>query len=490
MRKEGGSLIKIITALLLLANPLYASKIPTGYNSWCFSEDPSKHAIEFGGDPANYWNGNKWVANDPSYEPCLDGFRSIKNRHFVFVDSINDVVRFAISDRNGNVHILKTKIGPLFLLNQSTSDTIFLAPPDLSGYKLLKDKIEIPNVYPGITCYIWNRKTGVDQQFVFSPGSDALIDQIWHDSGSDTACFTINSIELLVDSLNLEPRDNDGPWGFRCSRKISGDIGLWTEAGIDLFTIPQGSLEQGDLHAPLYRRIQCAGPRIWLCEGFRNSDIAAWPRRGYRHNDSRTWLTSGADTYISASSQGTSYYNSASLTVYRDTTLGVRERSLVWFESLADSIKKWPSIDSALLQVHYAGNVIGEGRLRLCRGIADDIWYKSAHATWNASYKSGNDSTKWAGGWGVHTSSFTTTNSVVLDLSDTSSAGWYQFSCKNLIEDVKADGADWGFWFDNNAGPTSQRTSFDSAENPTWAPRLYLEFRLGDTRSRKLKMEE
>jgi hypothetical protein len=252
----------------------------------------------------------------------------------------------------------------------------------------------------------------------------------------------------------------------------------------------QGWLKQGVRHAQLYRDVQCSGSRIRLCEGFRNNDIAAWPRDGYRHNDSRTWQAPGVDTYISAFGPGTSYYGSATLTAYRDVTFGVRERGLARFGSLIDSLNSMVTIDSALLQVHYAGDVVGNGMLRLCRGIADSIWYGAGHATWTSSYKLGSDSLKWIGGWGIHTSSFTSVNSVVLDLSDTSSTGWYQFSCKNLIDDIKSGGIDWGFRFDNYTGLTSQRTSFDSMENPTRAPRLYLEYRRGGTISRKLKMEE
>lgn len=464
--------------------------IPTGYNSWYDSENPSRHAVEFGGEPSNYWNGHRWTASDPSFGPCVGGFRSIKNRHHVFVDTINDIVRFSISDHKGDVHVLKTRIGPLFLLNRVSSDTIFLASPNLSGYRLTGDSIEIPNIYPGVSCYIWNRHSGLDQQFVFSPAADTLIDQIWREAGSDSAVLTINSIELFVDSLYLGPRDKKGLWQFRQPREIFGDIDYSTGDGINLLKMPRGWLEQGVRHAPLYRDVQGSGSRIWLCEGFRNNDIASWPRGGYRHNDSRTWQAPGIDTYISVFAPGTSYYGSAALRAYRDVTSGVRERCLIRYSSLIDSLNSMAMIDSALLQVHYAGDVIGNGMLRLCRGIADGIWYSGGHATWSSSYKLGGDSLKWIGGWGIHTSSFTTFNSVVLDLSDTSSTGWYQFSCKSLIDDIKSSGIDLGFWFDNYTGLTSQRTSFDSMENPTWAPRLYLEYRRGGIRPRKLKMEE
>jgi hypothetical protein len=477
-------------ALLLLANSLYAAMIPAGYSSWRDSEMPSKRAIEFGAEPSNYWNGNNWAANDPSFEPCSDGFRSIKNRHYVFVDTINDIVRFALSDPRGNVHILKSKIGPLYLSRANGSDTIFLCKPNLSGYRLSGASIEIPDIYPGVTCNICNRRSGMDHQFVFSPAADTLIDRIWRKAGSDTGALTINSIELFVDSLNLGPRDADGLWTFGHSREISGDLDLLNEDGINVLKMPQGHLEQGTRQVPLYRHIQRSGSRLRLCEGFRNSDIVGWPRFGFKHNDSRTWQASSVNTYISAFEPGTSFYTSTLLTVHTDSLAGVKELGLVWFDGLIDSLQGVVIIDSALLELQYCGDIIGAGTLRVCRGIADSSWYDSGCATWNASYQVGNDSIPWTGGWAVHTSSYTTVNSILRNSADTNSAGYYQFPCKAMIADIKSDGTDWGFWIDNGSGAGSHRASFSSGIKEGYAPLLYIQYRTILPGSRRLRTEK
>ncbi len=324
-------------------------------------------------------------------------------------------------------------------------------------------------------CLIINRPDGLEQRFIFSAYAADWIERAWKEAGSSEDCYTANSFIIWTDSLGLT-------WSDRSGRRdldgdIPGDVTLSTDGGYHLFALPDGYVFQDTLAAPLWRQIRRTGSEVILFEGFRNADVAGWPKTGYEHCDSRVWTSSTCDTYISASAPGTSYYSSASIVAYRDATLGIRQRTLVWFRNLADSLSKLDGIDSALMQLHYAGGLIGIGTARLCRGIADSTWYNSARATWNARYKLGNDSLSWAGGWGVHSSSFTSANSVSLNLADTSSTGWYRFSCRDMMLDIKAEGNDWGFWIDNGSGSNSQRISFDSADDPNRDyPKLYIEY--------------
>jgi hypothetical protein len=483
---------KTIFALIFLnCLTAYGDMIPTGYYSWRSSDDPSRRVMEFGSEPRNYWDGRQWTGIDSRFESGINGFRSIKSRHYVFVDTIADIVRFSMTDYNGREQILKSRIGPLFLFNRSTLDTACLALPDLSGYREVDDTIIIPEVYPGVSCYIINRPGGLEHHFTFSPHADTLINLAWRNAGSNPDLVTINSFELNIDSLNLSAEDNLGQFGLMGSHNINGDVALRTQAGYCIFNLKQGYLYQDTLSAPLYRRISRDGMRLSLYEGFRNSDIVSWPRLGYSHNDSRSWSTSTTDTYISAPNQGTSYYSSQTINVYRDATLGVRQRGLLWFRNLLDSLSGAVSIDSAILQLHYNSGAIGSGTVRLCRGIADSSWYTLLQGTWNARYRILIDSLPWAGGWGIHTSSFTTVNSVPVNLADTNSQGYYRFSCKNLISDIKVDGTDWGFWLDNGSQASSQRAFFDSAEDPNKRyPKLYLQYTTSAGIARRRRMGE
>ncbi len=123
-----------------------AEKIPTGYNSWRLEDRPGKHALEFGGPPANYWDGAKWSANSPRFVAASRGFQSILNRHFVHVDTISGIVRFAMRGPEGAVHIMRSRIGPLYLINRVTRDRRRLSDAALSGWRASGDTITLPEI--------------------------------------------------------------------------------------------------------------------------------------------------------------------------------------------------------------------------------------------------------------------------------------------------------------------------------------------------------
>lgn len=472
----------ILAAIISFAADTSAQMIPTGYNSWYRQDDPAVHAVEFGGELCNYWDGASWRAIDSRFYSAVNGYRSIANRHFVHVDTLADIVRFAMAGYDGRAHILRTKIGPLFLLNRITLDTVRLASPNLSGYSVAGDMIRIGNVYPGVNCLIWNRKGGLEHRFVFSPAADTFIFNAWNDAGRDTNIFTVNTFRIFADSLQLDWQDDDGPINIDLGRQLDGNIDLNSD-GKFLFSMPRGAVRSSghvnpdSTNVPLYRRIVRSGNQLWLFEGLRNSDIASWPRLGFEHNDSRNWSRPHRDTYISKTSPSTSYYPSQLLSVYGTSFGGQQTISLLRFDRLIDSLNVMGAIDSALLQLHYSSGVISQGRARVCRGIADKAWADSGAATWNSKYDGGSDSVSWAAGWGNHSLSFTTTNSAQKELKDTSSTGYYQFPIKDMLNDVKNAGVDFGFWIDSGTLTVDQRTVFDSNEDlGADYPKLYIQY--------------